>query len=288
MSTPVDDLSARLDRIESRLDRLTAMLDDALPTIGMAADAADEFVGGLQERGIDVDQRVHGVSALIEKATEPATLERLTHLVEQLDRLQPLIEVAATFEHTTGMAFDILDAQIARLQDRGVNVDRRLQGVARLLETATDADTMARLDRMLGQMDRLEPVVDLAATFQSTTGMVFDMVDAQVSRLQEQGIDPETRIGQVLQMATRITDPDFHQHLETLLDAAPALISATRTGEVFGRAIDDVANAGNPEPVNVWGLLRALRDPHVQRAAGFAVAVARRVGERLPQLPARS
>ncbi len=40
-----------------------------------------------------------------------------------------------------------------------------------------------------------------------------------------------------------------------------------------------------PDPVGAIGLLRALSDPEVQRAAGLAVAVARGVGGQLP--PAR-
>lgn len=210
-----DPLLIRLTRIEERLDRLVAVLDDALPTIGMATDAADEVIAGLQERGVDLDERVQGVGKLLDQLSDPSTVAVLSNLVESLPRLAPLIDVAATFE--------------------------------------------------------------------GTTGMVFDMFDAQVAELQAQGIDPEARFGQVAELLIRLTDPEFHQHLSYLLDAAPALMAATRTGEVFGRAIDEVACCGAPQQVGVLGVLRALSDPNVQRAAGFAVQVAQKVGEHLPE-----
>ncbi|MEZ4235259.1 MAG: DUF1641 domain-containing protein [Myxococcota bacterium] len=49
--------------------------------------------------------------------------------------------------------------------------------------------------------------------------------------------------------------------------------------------------ASAPAPVGAFGLLRALGEPDVQRAVGFALAVARRVGVRLRDtttLPART
>jgi uncharacterized protein YjgD (DUF1641 family) len=59
-------------------------------------------------------------------------------------------------------------------------------------------------------------------------------------------------------------------------------MAATRTGELFGMAVDEVTSRP-VAPMGVWALIRALSDPEVQHAAGFAIAVARKVGAQLPQ-----
>ena len=278
-----DPMLERLDRIERRLDRLVAVLDDALPTIGMATDAADEMVGRLQARGVDVDARVNAALELVERATEPAALQRLTDLVSRLESLEPLLDMVANADQTVAMAADAFDAWAGKQVARGVDLDARGQSVAALLEKLSDPKAVQALEHVVDNLPRLQPLVDLAATFEGTTGMLFDMFDAQVAELQAEGIDPEARFGQIASLLRRLTDPEFHAHLEALLDAAPNLMAATRTGEVFGRAIDEVSCAGETPRVGMWGLLSAMSRPEVQRATGFAVQVAKLVGERLPE-----
>lgn len=214
---PLDRLEARLAAIEARLDRIVDRLDRPLtpvePTIAMTADAVDEWVAARIARGVDPDAHVRHALTLVERLTAP--------------------EVAG------------------------------------------------QLERMIELLPRLEPLLELAATFEPTTAMVFDMVDEQARKLEARGIDAEARVLQVVHLVERLTDPEFHAHLTALLDAAPNLMAATRTGEVFGKAVDEVV-AAPPTPVGLWGLLSALSRPEIQRALGFALSVADRVGRQLP------
>lgn len=214
MSKSTDPILDRLARIEQQLARLTEALDQTAPTVGMAVDAADEIAADLQRRGIDVDQRLQSALQVVERLTEPNTLQALNAVIDALPKLEALVNVAATFE--------------------------------------------------------------------DTTGMVFDMADAQATRLVEQGIDIEHRVSQVADLALRLTDPVFAEHLRNLIDAAPGLLAATRTGELFGRSVDE-ASQNEGERMGFWGVVGALREPEVQRAAGFAIDVARRVGRKLPE-----
>ena len=219
-SIAADPIAQRLDRIEARLDRLVRVLDDAMPTVAMASDTLDEWARDQAQRGVDLDARVSHTVELVERLTEPKNA--------------------------------------------------------------------AILQRVVTDLPRLASALQLAATFDDTVGMLFDMFDAQVATLQAQGIDPEQRFGQVAGLLRRITDPEFHHHLERLLDAAPGLMAATQTGELFGRAIDEVRADPSTSQASVgpFGLWRALSDPHVKRAVAFGVAVARKVGERLPSVQA--
>ncbi|MBX2798660.1 MAG: DUF1641 domain-containing protein [Myxococcales bacterium] len=210
-----DGVLRRLERIEAQLERLTSVLEQATPAVAMAADAADEWVADLQRGGVDVDARARGVAELVSRLSEPDVLAALQQVVDSLPRLRPLVDVAATFEGTVGMLFDMLDEQVAHLRSGGVDVEERLQLVGG--------------------------------------------------------------------MATSLSEPVVAARLDELLAAAPNLMAATRTAEVFGRAIDEVSCLGREQRLGLLGLVRALREPDVQRAAGFAVDVARRVGERLPE-----
>ncbi len=222
-----DPVHHRLDRIEQQLDRLLGIVDQAAPAVGMATDAVDELAAGLQQRGVDVDQRVQGALTLLDALSAPGTLEALQQVIDALPRLLPVVQIAADLEDTVGMTLDVMDGLAARAID--------------------------------------------------------------------QGIDIEERVGHATRLAVGLTSGEVVEHLSQLIDAAPGLLSATRTGEMFGRSVDDAVRDGQPPEVGFWGLLRALREPEVQRAAGFAIAVARRVGARLPEhlatphaLPAKS
>ncbi|MEM6926836.1 MAG: DUF1641 domain-containing protein [Myxococcota bacterium] len=204
--------------------------------------------------------------------------ERLARIEHQLARLTDALDQALP---TAGMVLDAADELAADLQRRGIDLDEQASEALRLFEKLADPDTMSSLHALVDALPKLVPVVDLATTFRDTTGMLFDMADAQVASLQQQGIDVEARVGQVLDLLARLTEPEVHQHLLELADAAPNLLAATRTGELFGRAMDEVSGAPR-RSVGLWGLLGALSEPEVQRATGFAIDLARRVGERLP------
>lgn len=230
-----------------------------------------------------------GIARLEERLSAiEARLDRLTAVLER--DLAPATGLAAQVEPAISMAADSLDEWAARQQARGVDLDGHVRHALVLAERLTDPAVAARLERLVELLPRLVPVAELAATFEPTTAMVFDMIDEQARRLEARGVRAEERLLQVLGIVERLTEPDFHAHLTQLLDAAPNLMAATRTGELFGRAVDAVV-ASPPAPVGLFGLLGALSRPEVQRAVGFALAVAEHVGRDLPSsstLPTRS
>lgn len=294
MTTPTDNdpirrLEERLARIEARLDRLVEVLDAAPPVIAMAADAADEWARQAQDRGLDLDASAHAAGRLAGQVAEPQVLDAVGRLAQRVQDLEPLVDLAATFEPTVALAGDAFDAWAAEQQARGVDLDARGRAALALLDRLTDPEIAGRLERLVELLPKLTPVAELASTFEPTTAMVFDMVDEHVRGMVERGVDPEQRFQQVVRLAERLTEPAFDAHLHELLDAAPSLMAATRTGELFGRAVDEVT-ASPPPGLGLFGLLRALSNPDVQRALGFFVGVAERVGSRLPTstTPARS
>ena len=218
---------------------------------------------------------------MTEPLPQDPVLARLDLIERRLERLVGVLEQAPA---AVAMAADAADEWAAS----HVDTDERVNAALALVDKLSEPGTLEALHRVVELLPHLKPVAELAATFEDTTGMVFDIFDAQMASLASQGINPEQRVAQVLELMTGLTDPDFSAHLKDLLQAAPGLISATRTGEMFGRAVDEASSQGESPPIGFFGLVRALGEPEVQRAAGFAVQVARRVGARLPDHIAHS
>ncbi|MEQ1506816.1 MAG: DUF1641 domain-containing protein, partial [Myxococcota bacterium] len=190
---------------------------------------------------------------------------RLARIEARLDRLTAALDgPLAAFARPAAIAtaVDALDDWAAERQSRGVDLDARARNALSLAESLTDEPVAAELEALIALVPKLTPLAELAATFEPTTAMVFDMFDELVRTLDARGVDVEARFHQVAGLVERLTEPEFHAHLEELLDAAPSLMAATRTGELFGRAIDEVV-AAPVAPIGLLGLIRALSNPDV-------------------------
>jgi hypothetical protein len=148
-------------------------------------------------------------------------------------------------------------------------------------------ETLQRLERRVEHLDdavrRLEGAT---AQIPAVVATVTDIVDGLIARLAARGIDVDDRMRALLRAADHLTSP---RALDALASVLSSEILAHQTTEVIGRVGRAIVTAEHEaRPVGAWGLVRALRDPEIQRAAGFLIAMARRFGEELesvPQLP---
>ena len=148
--------------------------------------------------------------------------------------------------------------------------------------------TLERLERRVEHMeDALGQLEGATARMPAVVATLADVFDGLVERLAARGIDVDDRMRALLRAADHLTSP---RALDALASVLSSEILAHQTTEVVGRMGRAIVTAEHEaRPLGIWGLLRALRDPEVQRAAGFLVAMARRFGEELesvPQLPA--
>jgi hypothetical protein len=169
-----------------------------------------------------------------------------------------------------------------------VSADPRRGDVAVTLERF--ADTLQSIDRRLSRIEagrpadgveRVEALLALADQVPALIGTMTDTFDSVVGRLRDAGIDVDDRARRLLLVADRLTRPETLTAVEAMLDSG---LFDPGTVAVVGHLGNALAQTGAeaPERVGVFGALRALRDPDVQRAVGFLVAIARRVGSALP------
>lgn len=87
---------------------------------------------------------------------------------------------------------------------------------------------LARLDAIEERLARLEPVLDTVAQAPALAASAVDVMDDYSGRLRDRGVDPEVRLGRVLELAERLTDDRTVAALEgalALVHDAPGLAS---------------------------------------------------------------
>lgn len=216
-----------------------------------------------------------------------AALERLERRLDRIEqRLDQVTDLAHRAPPLVATVADTFDSAAARAADRGVDIDARLRAALALVERLTAPETMALVERAL---DAAEAAPGMAAT-------VADTFDSLVARAGDAGIDVEERLRVLAAVAERLTSPTALAAVREVLDRIDVVQRLLESGvlaeapvAVVERAALSMAEtcAEHPSPVGPFGALRAMGDPGVQRAIGFALRFAKRFGETLqPDAPA--
>lgn len=138
---------------------------------------------------------------------------------------------------------------------------------------------LERIEARLAEVERvtssLAPLVDAAP---GGVAMFTDTVDTLAAKLGERGVDLDARLHSVLRAVEVATAPRAVNGLAALVESKLLEPSALA---IVSRLAAALADPGETKPVGTFGLLRAMRDPDVQRALGFLLAVARGFGRQL-------
>lgn len=141
---------------------------------------------------------------------------------------------------------------------------------------------LERIERRLAEVERvtsaLAPLAEVAAAAPGGVAMVTDAFDTLAARLGERGVDLDARLHAVARAVEISTAPRTVHAFAALVESKLLEPSALAVLSWLAAAL---AEPGEARPLGAWGLMRALRDPDVQRAVGFVVAVARELGRHL-------
>jgi hypothetical protein len=106
---------------------------------------------------------------------------------------------------------------------------------------------LARLDAIEASLARLEPALETVAQAPALAASAVDVVDDYSGRLRDRGVDPEIRLGRLLELTERLTDDKTMAALEGALafaQDAPGLASMAvdvldeRAGRLRDRGVD--------------------------------------------------
>ena len=134
----------------------------------------------------------------------------------------------------------------------------------------------------------LRPLIALAQQAPAVVAVLMDSFDEVIRTANNKGIDVERGVLNGAEAALRFgatMDAEKVRELDALLKSGVLAPGTLRIMGELGRALTETA-AAPAATSGLFGLLKALGQPDVQRALGFLVTFAERFGRRLRELPA--
>ena len=99
----------RLDAIEEAVDGLATAVDQAPQAANLVTDMVDDTYRTAEEHGVDLDERIQLALQLTERLTAPETVGTLTRLMDRMDDIDQLIDLADQAPGMANMMVDMFD-----------------------------------------------------------------------------------------------------------------------------------------------------------------------------------
>lgn len=239
------------------------------------------------ESEIACDSSPVGIDAKKTHVLILAKLEAIEHRLDSLEKRAPVRGVAPGAGHMAmngvAIATDAVDEAVARLADRGIDVDSRLYALVRLVETLTDEGVLTALERIVSRLHSLEPVTALASHGPAALATFVDTFDDEVARLRDRGIDVDAAlrngIAVILFLGPRIRTGE----LESLGELLRSDVLHPRAVDIVGR-LGCALVAATEEPLGSVGPFKTIRhlgESNTKRSTAFLLAFARHFGAAL-------
>ncbi len=270
----------RIDALEETVDTLAGTVGQAPHMVAMMADVADETAQQAAARGIDLDERLHAALKIAEKLTEPRTVEVLSGLLERMDQLEALVQLADQAPGMVSMAADIADEAFGNAAAAGIDVDERAKTALVLVEKLTAPENMATLTKLVDQMDKVDMAVGMLDQAPGMVAMGMDITDEVLRSAMEKGLDVDKFTTQGLSALVKFSSLVASEEFDALMDSGildPGTIDiVSDVGETLAECRKDP-----PRRLGVFGLMRALNDPDAKVAMGFLANFAHHFGHRI-------
>ena len=220
-------LSKLLDRMD-QLEQFVVMADQAPGMVSMVADTLDESYRQAAQSGVELEGRLKAGLDIAEKLTAPASMAVLSKLLNHMDQLEQLVDMADQAPGIVSMVADTLDESYREAAQSGVELEGRLKAGLDIAEKLTAPASMAVLSKLLDRMDQLEQLVEMADQAPGMVSMVADTLDESYRQAAQSGVDIETRLKAGLAITEKLTAPATMEVLSDLLDRSEKLGEAVK------------------------------------------------------------
>ena len=208
----------RIDALEQTVSTLASAIQQGPGLISMVTDTVDETYRTAAQSGLDVENRLKGGLTILEKLTEPRTIEVFSGLLGRLDQLEQFVVMADQAPGMVSMMADTLDESYRQAAQSGVELEGRLKAGLDIAEKLTAPASMAVLSKLLDRMDQLEQLVEMADQAPGIVSMVADTLDESYRQAAQSGVELEGRLKAGLDIAEKLTAPASMAVLSKLLD----------------------------------------------------------------------
>lgn len=183
---------------------------------------------------------------------------------------------------------DVVDEQVSKAAEAGVDVEPRLSSLFGLLVQLTEPETMKALETLIQRLPQLAKLAQLADEVPNLLASLGDVFDDFQQRCQRQGIDLEgsmvNGLHAALWLGCNVDEEDLarlgellksdllsHESISVIGNAANALSAAEKEN----------AQATQPKQIGLFGLMGVLRNPEVQKAVAFAAKFGEEFGRNM-------
>jgi hypothetical protein len=212
------------------------------------------------------------VSARLERIE--GTLARLEGILARSSGIAALGEQAVP---GVAMVTDIVDEWARTAGERGVDLDQRVASGLRLLQRLTEPGVADALESILERVDRVQSLVTALDALPGAIATVMDTVDGFLMALADKGLDLESMVRGGRVAMARFARLMQSSAFEEVLDSGILEPHVVHVIGHLGRALS-AARSEPGERAGLLALLRATRDPDVQRAIDFGVRFLRHFG----------
>ena len=114
--------------------------------IAFSTNSFDDWAAKAQKDGVDVDERVQRILPLLLKLTDPAFLDFLEKMLSKRAQLEQLLDMADEVPGVFTAGMDTLDSLISRLQGQGIDPDKRLHNIIKIMDILTSDNVLRFLE----------------------------------------------------------------------------------------------------------------------------------------------
>jgi len=199
------------------LDRMGVTIENA---IAAGADFVDDQAARAGDSGVDVDERLSGLTNLFGKLSEPATILALSELLKQLPQLAQLAKIAVELPKLLAIVGDVVEEYQQKFAADGIDVEKALtNGLNAVLYLGSEIDheRLQRIDSLLSS-EILNP---------NALNVIANAVNSLHTAQTETSGQSKDRIG-IFGMLAALRDPQVQR----------SLAFAVEFGKCFGKNLD--------------------------------------------------
>ena len=182
---------------------------------------------------------------------------------------------------------DVVDETAARAADAGIEIDTRLSELGRLVEKLTEPSTLSALSQLLEALPALAQLADLARHGPEFLATLADVFDDYQQQCAANGIDVEKALTNGIQAVLYLASQVEMDHLRRVGKLLASDILNPHALNVVDNAAKSLNNAQErvcgvqSDRIGLLGMLKALRDPQLQRSLAFVVQFGKCFGNNL-------
>ena len=196
--------------------------------------------------------------------------------------------MGVSVEDAMATGTDFVDEKVAEAQAAGIDVEQRMAGLISIVERVSQPEIVTALEQLLEALPQLAELAQQAAQFPNIVATLGDVLDDYQKRCAAEDIDLELSLVNGLHAVLWLGNQIREEDLTRMGELLQSDVLNRDAVQVIGNAAQSLAKAqscaqqsASKQRIGLFGLLRSLRKPDVQRSLAFAMQFGECFGKNL-------